>query len=80
MADYIGIRCEASYIVVRTRQNEFPEILSTGRYLDVVACTRPLLTCAAASLCAFQRRSPSGPTPWSWRREKPTSWWMHEAA
>ncbi len=33
------IRCEASYIVMRTRQNEFPEILSIGRYLDVVART-----------------------------------------
>jgi salicylate 5-hydroxylase small subunit len=30
------IHCEASYLVIRTRQNEPSEVFNTGRYLDVV--------------------------------------------
>lgn len=30
------IRCEASYLVIRTRQNEPSELLNTGRYVDVL--------------------------------------------
>lgn len=30
------VRCEASYLVIRTRQNEPSELLNTGRYVDVV--------------------------------------------
>jgi len=33
-ADDGGIAAEASYIVVRVRENELPEVFSTGRYLD----------------------------------------------
>jgi salicylate 5-hydroxylase small subunit len=29
-----GIRCESSYLVVRTRRDALPEILSVGRYQD----------------------------------------------
>jgi len=29
-----GIRCESSYLVVRTKRDAMPEILSVGRYLD----------------------------------------------
>jgi salicylate 5-hydroxylase small subunit len=30
------IRCEASYLVVRTKRDELSEVFNTGRYLDVV--------------------------------------------
>jgi salicylate 5-hydroxylase small subunit len=29
-----GVRCESSYLVIRTRRDAMPEILSVGRYLD----------------------------------------------
>jgi salicylate 5-hydroxylase small subunit len=29
-----GIRCESSYLVIRTKRDALPEILSVGRYLD----------------------------------------------
>jgi salicylate 5-hydroxylase small subunit len=32
--DDAGIRCESSYLVVRTKRDALPEILSVGRYLD----------------------------------------------
>ena len=32
--DADGIRCESSYLVVRTRRDALPEILSVGRYQD----------------------------------------------
>jgi salicylate 5-hydroxylase small subunit len=32
--DAHGIRCESSYLVVRTRRDALPEILSVGRYQD----------------------------------------------
>lgn len=32
--DADGIRCESSYLVVRTKRDGLPEILSVGRYLD----------------------------------------------
>lgn len=30
------IRCEANYLVVRTKQNELSEIFNAGRYIDLV--------------------------------------------
>lgn len=33
------IRCESSYLVVRTKRDAMPEILSVGRYLDVLVRT-----------------------------------------
>ena len=33
------LRCEASYVVVRTKRDAMPEILSVGRYLDRVVAT-----------------------------------------
>lgn len=29
-----GLRCESSYLVIRTKRDAMPEILSVGRYLD----------------------------------------------
>lgn len=34
-----GLRSEASYVVLRTKRDAMPEILSTGRYLDHVVRT-----------------------------------------
>lgn len=34
-----GLRCEASYVVIRTKRDAMPEILSVGRYLDRVVPT-----------------------------------------
>ena len=33
------LRCEASYLVIRTKRDAMPEILSVGRYLDRVVPT-----------------------------------------
>jgi len=33
------LRCEASYVVIRTKRDAMPEILSVGRYLDRVVPT-----------------------------------------
>ena len=37
--DERGLRCEANYLVVRTKRDAMPEILSVGRYLDLVVAT-----------------------------------------
>jgi salicylate 5-hydroxylase small subunit len=37
--DERGLHCEASYVVVRTHRDALPEILSVGRYEDIVATT-----------------------------------------
>jgi salicylate 5-hydroxylase small subunit len=34
-----SLRCEASYLVIRTKRDAMPEILSVGRYLDRVVNT-----------------------------------------
>jgi len=34
-----GLHCEAGYVVVRTKRDAMPEILSVGRYLDLVVAT-----------------------------------------
>jgi salicylate 5-hydroxylase small subunit len=34
-----SLRCEASYVVIRTKRDAMPEILSVGRYLDRVVAT-----------------------------------------
>ena len=34
-----SLRCEASYVVIRTKRDAMPEILSVGRYLDRVVHT-----------------------------------------
>jgi salicylate 5-hydroxylase small subunit len=34
-----GLHCEASYVVIRTKRDAMPEILSVGRTLDVVVAT-----------------------------------------
>jgi salicylate 5-hydroxylase small subunit len=34
-----GLRCEASYVVIRTHRDAMPEILSVGRYQDRVVHT-----------------------------------------
>ena len=34
-----GIRSEANYLVLRTKQDELPEVFSAGRYIDVVRKT-----------------------------------------
>lgn len=34
-----ALRCEASYVVIRTKRDAMPEILSVGRYLDRVVPT-----------------------------------------
>jgi len=34
-----SLRCEASYVVIRTRRDAMPEILSVGRYVDRVVAT-----------------------------------------
>ena len=33
------LRCEASYLVIRTKRDAMPEILSVGRYLDRIVAT-----------------------------------------
>ncbi len=33
------LRCEASYVVIRTQRDALPEILSVGRYIDRVVAT-----------------------------------------
>lgn len=33
------LRCEASYLVIRTKRDALPEILSVGRYLDRIVAT-----------------------------------------
>ena len=38
-ADDEGIRSEASYVVLRTKRDAMPEILSTGRYVDRIVRT-----------------------------------------
>jgi len=37
--DGTAIRCESSYLVVRTKRDAMPEILSVGRYLDTLVRT-----------------------------------------
>ena len=37
--DADSIRCESSYLVVRTKRDSMPEILSVGRYLDRIVRT-----------------------------------------
>lgn len=37
--DERGLHCEASYVVIRTKRDAMPEILSVGRYVDVVVPT-----------------------------------------
>ena len=34
-----SLRCEASYVVIRTKRDAMPEILSVGRYLDRIVST-----------------------------------------
>ena len=34
-----ALRCEASYLVIRTKRDAMPEILSVGRYLDRIVPT-----------------------------------------
>jgi salicylate 5-hydroxylase small subunit len=34
-----AIRCESSYLVIRTKRDALPEILSVGRYLDTLVRT-----------------------------------------
>jgi salicylate 5-hydroxylase small subunit len=34
-----SLRCEASYVVIRTHRDAMPEILSVGRYVDRVVAT-----------------------------------------
>lgn len=34
-----GLHCEAGYVVIRTKRDALPEILSVGRYLDRVVAT-----------------------------------------
>jgi salicylate 5-hydroxylase small subunit len=34
-----GLHCEASYVVIRTKRDAMPQILSVGRYLDRVVRT-----------------------------------------
>ena len=34
-----GLRCEAPYVVIRTKRDAMPEVLSVGRYLDRVVQT-----------------------------------------
>lgn len=34
-----GVRCEANYVVIRTKRDAMPEILSVGRTLDRVVAT-----------------------------------------
>jgi salicylate 5-hydroxylase small subunit len=37
--DEHGIRCEANYLVVRTKRDRMPEIVSVGRYVDRIVVT-----------------------------------------
>jgi salicylate 5-hydroxylase small subunit len=32
--DRLGLHCEANYLVVRTKRDALPEVLSVGRYID----------------------------------------------
>ncbi len=34
-----SLRCEAAYVVIRTKRDALPEILSVGRYLDRIVTT-----------------------------------------
>lgn len=34
-----GLRCEANYVVIRTKRDGLPEILSAGRYVDHIVAT-----------------------------------------
>jgi len=38
-SDEHGLRCEANYVVIRTKRDALPEILSVGRSLDRVVAT-----------------------------------------
>lgn len=38
-ADAAGMRCETNYLVLRTKRDAMPELLSVGRYLDLVVYT-----------------------------------------
>jgi salicylate 5-hydroxylase small subunit len=49
-----GIRCEASYVVFRTKRDAMAEILSAGRYLDrivrtMAACCSPNATSSSTT-------------------------------
>src|SRR5690606_17541340 len=46
------IRCQASYLVLRTRRNEPAEVFNTGRYLDTLVRTAEGLR-FAEKLCIF---------------------------
>jgi salicylate 5-hydroxylase small subunit len=37
--DSTGIHCEANYVVIRTKRDALPEVLSVGRYIDHVVTT-----------------------------------------
>jgi len=50
--DAQGIRCESSYLVIRTKRDALPEILSVGRYLDRLVRT-PQGLCIAERLAIF---------------------------
>lgn len=50
--DGAGLHCEASYLVVRTHRDSMPEILSVGRYRDLVVDTAAGLR-FAQRLCIF---------------------------
>lgn len=51
-SDGATMRCEASYLVVRTKRDSMPEILSVGRYQDRVVMTADGLR-LAERLCIF---------------------------
>lgn len=38
-ADAAGMRCETNYLVLRTKRDAMPELLSVGRYLDLIVHT-----------------------------------------
>ncbi len=46
------VRCEANYLVIRTRRHEPSEVFNTGRYLDVVAREAETLK-FAERVCVF---------------------------
>jgi salicylate 5-hydroxylase small subunit len=37
--DEVGWHCEANYVVIRTKRDAMPEVLSVGRYVDAVVKT-----------------------------------------
>ena len=51
-SDGATMRCEASYLVVRTKRDSMPEILSVGRYQDRIVMTADGLR-LAERLCIF---------------------------